>query len=240
MADFNSIHTGNVIDTAVTATSAIPANTTHRGSDGKDHSDVVTNNAKVTNATHTGDVTGSTALTIGADKVNDTHIDFGTGANQVSTADVPEQTNLYYTDVRASANVTKEVLDTNGDVETVITDTDDKLPTSGAVLDHVASATLNNQTGTSYTLVLSDKGKVVTLSNASAITLTIPANASVAFPIGTQIPFVQIGAGQVTVAITTDTLSSVGGATKLTGQYSAGTLIKLTSTIWVLVGDITT
>jgi len=44
----------------------------------------VVNNAKVTNATHTGDVTGSVALTIGADKVNDTHIDWGTGANQVS------------------------------------------------------------------------------------------------------------------------------------------------------------
>ncbi len=68
------------------------------------NSSVVANTAKVTNATHTGDVTGATALTIGVDKVNDTHIDFGTGANQVSTADVPEQTNLYYTEVRVSAN----------------------------------------------------------------------------------------------------------------------------------------
>jgi len=47
------------------------------------------NDAKVTNATHTGDVTGEAALTIGADKVNDTHIDWGTGANQVSAVDVP-------------------------------------------------------------------------------------------------------------------------------------------------------
>ena len=47
------------------------------------------NDAKVTNATHTGDVTGNTALTIGVDKVNDTHIDWGTGANQVSAVDVP-------------------------------------------------------------------------------------------------------------------------------------------------------
>jgi hypothetical protein len=46
-------------------------------------------------------------LTIGitADGVNDTHIDFGTGANQVNTADIPEQTNLYYTDVRADARI---------------------------------------------------------------------------------------------------------------------------------------
>ena len=65
---------------------------------------VVANTAKVTNATHTGDVAGATALTIGADKVNDTHIDWGTGANQVSTADVPENTNLYYTEARVTAN----------------------------------------------------------------------------------------------------------------------------------------
>ena len=51
-------------------------------------SNIETNNSKVTNATHTGDVTGATALTIGADKVNDTHIDWGTGANQVSQDDV--------------------------------------------------------------------------------------------------------------------------------------------------------
>ena len=43
---------------------------------------------------------------IGADSINDTHIDFGTGANQVSTADIPEQTNLYYTDARADARIT--------------------------------------------------------------------------------------------------------------------------------------
>ena len=43
---------------------------------------------------------------ISADSINDTHIDFGTGSNQVSTADIPEQTNLYYTDARADARIT--------------------------------------------------------------------------------------------------------------------------------------
>ena len=43
---------------------------------------------------------------IAANSINDTHIDWGTGANQVSTADVPEQTNLYYTDARADARIT--------------------------------------------------------------------------------------------------------------------------------------
>ncbi len=55
---------------------------------------ITLNTAKVTNATHTGDVTGATALTIAADVVNDTHIDWGTGANQVSAADVPIATGV--------------------------------------------------------------------------------------------------------------------------------------------------
>lgn len=57
-------------------------------------------------------------LTIGitADGVNDTHIDFGTGANQVSTADIPEQTNLYYTDVRADARIAAASLTDVSDV----------------------------------------------------------------------------------------------------------------------------
>ena len=47
----------------------------------------------------------SGAVTIATDGIDDTLIDFGTGANQVSTADVPEQTNLYYTNVRADARI---------------------------------------------------------------------------------------------------------------------------------------
>ena len=55
------------------------------------------------NITTTGTISGTISLS--ADSVNDTHIDFGTGANQVSTADIPENTNLYYTDARADARV---------------------------------------------------------------------------------------------------------------------------------------
>ena len=55
--------------------------------------------------TTTKDGTNNLTIDITADGVNDTHIDFGTGANQVSTADIPEQTNLYYTDVRADARI---------------------------------------------------------------------------------------------------------------------------------------
>lgn len=92
----------------------------------------------------------------------------------------------------------------------------------------------------SYTLVLADAGKTITLTKATAVTLTVPANASVAFPVGTVVNLAQLGAGQVTVAVTSDTLRSSGGKTKLTGQYSSASLVKIASTEWLLVGDITT
>lgn len=97
---------------------------------------------------------------------------------------------------------------------------------------------VNTQTGTAYTLVESDRGKVVLMSNAAANTLTIPSNASVAFPVGTVIGVLQDGAGQTTIAINTDTLSSYGSKQKLRVQYSFALLMKVSSTRWVLSGDI--
>jgi hypothetical protein len=96
---------------------------------------------------------------------------------------------------------------------------------------------INAQTGTSYTLVLTDAGKLITLSNASAITLTVPANASVAFPIGTTIDLAQIGAGQVTVSNASATINSTPSRL-LRAQYSTATLIKYLTDTWLLVGDL--
>ena len=97
--------------------------------------------------------------------------------------------------------------------------------------------TLNTQTGTTYTLVLSDTGKFVTLNNGSAITLTIPTNSSVAFPIGTQVNLLQLGAGQVTVGGAGVTIRSQGSKLKLNGIYSAASCIKIATDEWVLVGN---
>jgi hypothetical protein len=96
----------------------------------------------------------------------------------------------------------------------------------------------NAQTGTTYTLVAGDAGKMVTLTNASAITLTIPTNASVAFPVNTRIDILQYGAGQVTVGGAGVTLNSSGSKKKLTGQYSGASLWKKATDTWVLIGDI--
>ena len=101
----------------------------------------------------------------------------------------------------------------------------------------IINLTLNAQTGTTYTPVLADNGKLVTLSNASAITLTVPTNASVAYATGAQINIQAIGAGQVTVV--GDTGVTVNGTgTKLRTQWSAATLVKVATDTWTLIGDL--
>lgn len=95
---------------------------------------------------------------------------------------------------------------------------------------------LNAQTGTTYTLALADAGYSVTLNNASAIALTVPTNATVAFPIGTQILVMQLGAGQVTVSGASVTFNAKNGL-KTSGQYAVICLIKIATDTWILSGD---
>lgn len=102
-----------------------------------------------------------------------------------------------------------------------------------------ARVTENAQTGTTYTLVLTDAGKLVSLTNASAITLTVPPNSSVAFPVGTRIDLAQLGAGQVTVAAGAGvTINSYASALSLVGQYAGATLVKTATDTWLLVGNL--
>jgi hypothetical protein len=112
-----------------------------------------------------------------------------------------------------------------------------KTLTSPTINDARQNITLNAQTGTTYTLVLTDNGRLVTLSNASAITLTVPTNASVAYATGAVINIQQIGAGQVTVAGDTG-VTVTGTGTKLRTQYSAAALVKTGTDSWTLIGDL--
>lgn len=99
--------------------------------------------------------------------------------------------------------------------------------------------TLNAQTGTTYTLVLTDAHKFVTLSNASAITMTVPPNSSVAFETGDQVNLMQLGAGQVTIAAGSGvTIRSEGSKLKMKGQYAVATLVKIDTDTWVAVGNL--
>jgi len=115
----------------------------------------------------------------------------------------------------------------------------------GGTTSASAALAFNEQTGTTYTFVLADAdNKLVTASNAAGQTYSIPTNATTAFPVGTQINLIQIGAGQVTVEAATSgttTVVSTGAtaaAPKCRAQYSALTLVKRDTDSWYVIGDI--
>lgn len=98
--------------------------------------------------------------------------------------------------------------------------------------------TTNTQTA-SYTLVLTDRNKIVEIDNALARTVTVPTNASVAFPIGSQIMLVRGGAGTVQILASGGvTVNASNGNSFLQFQYSGATLVKKATDEWWLFGDL--
>lgn len=101
------------------------------------------------------------------------------------------------------------------------------------------TVTTNRQTA-SYTLALTDRGKLVETNVGAANTITVPPNSSITFPIGTKIDIAQYGAGQTTIVPGIGvTVRSAGGALKLSAQYSGATIVKIGTDEWYLFGDIT-
>jgi hypothetical protein len=105
---------------------------------------------------------------------------------------------------------------------------------------------VNAQTGTTYTLALTDAPQAadcmgrVTMNNASANTLTVPTHASVAFPTNTTIAVTQLGAGQTTIAAAGGvTINNPGGALTCRARYSTVVLMYEGSDVWTLGGDMT-
>ena len=96
------------------------------------------------------------------------------------------------------------------------------------------TVTVNAQTGTTYTLQGSDNGVVVTLSNSSPITLTVPSGLGVDFAC----EIIQIGAGQVTVTGSGATINSFSGLLNLAGQHAAATLVAYLSNVFNLAGNL--
>lgn len=90
-----------------------------------------------------------------------------------------------------------------------------------------------------YTALLTDGGKIIEVNVASGTTVTIPTNATAAFPVGTSIGLFQKGAGQVTVTPASGaTILSASSHVKLTGQYSSAAIRKHATDEWVLAGDL--
>ena len=115
---------------------------------------------------------------------------------------------------------------------------------SASMYNGLVAFTLNDQTGTTYTTVLSDSYQVlVTMNNASANALKIPTNASVAHPVGTVITVLNKGAGLCTISAVTSGTTTVlsAGATAAAptlAQYKSAALIKTATDTWYVVGAI--
>lgn len=128
-------------------------------------------------------------------------------------------------------------------VDGTVTFPDGSTQITAAVYD--PNLTINNQTGTTYTVLAGDAQKLITLNNASAITLTIASNATQALPVGTQVTVSQFGAGQVTIvgasspnAVTIRSTGATSTQPQTRAQYSTATLIQTATDNWLVVGDI--
>jgi hypothetical protein len=158
--------------------------------------------------------------------------------------DIPQSTDLVKDGATAIAALGQ-------DIDTAMVDL--KGGTTGQVLSKASGTDLdftwieqddttisfNAQTGTTYTLVIADLGKIVTLSNASGITLTVPPSV---FTTGNIINIQQIGAGQVTLAqgagVTITSTGATASAPKLRAQYSAASIICTGSNTFTVIGDL--
>jgi hypothetical protein len=94
-------------------------------------------------------------------------------------------------------------------------------------------ATLNDQTGTAYTLLAGDNGKVVVLNNGSAITVTVPSGLGAGF----NCSFIQKGAGQVSFSASGTTINNRQSHTKINAQYGVASLVAYADNVFVLAGD---
>ena len=129
----------------------------------------------------------------------------------------------------------------SGDIEGIVTGTDSGLSggaTSGTVTLR-QKLEFDAETGTTYTLLAANLNQLVTLNNASAITLTVPPSV---FSAGDVINIAQIGAGQVTLAqgagVTINSTGATATAPKLRVRYSAASIICTASNTFLVVGDI--
>lgn len=110
---------------------------------------------------------------------------------------------------------------------------------TGSVGSFASVQEFNIQAGTSYTLVLTDAGDLINMSNAVGSTVTIPADVSVNFPIGQRVDISQAGAGPVIIAADAGVTLHTTDLPLLNSQYSIGTLIKVGSNEWTFAGPAT-
>lgn len=133
-------------------------------------------------------------------------------------------------------------LDTDGTLKAGIVSTtklDTTVQSQLSTIDTLPLVTATTQSGTTYILALADAGTAVEFTSASTVTVTVPPNSSIAFPVGTVIELAQFGAGVLTVAAGSGvTIRSANNLLSARTQYSTLSLRKRATNEWVLAGDL--
>jgi hypothetical protein len=189
------------------------------------------------------EVAAVTAATLGLGNVNNT-----SDANKpVSTAqasaiatakseaiaDATAQVNAVIAAAPAALNTLDELAAALGD------DANYATTVTTALAGKVPSATPISQKTASYTLSsINEKDSMIEMNSASATTVTIPTDAAVAFPVGTSLDVLRVGAGAVDIAAAGGVTVNATPGLKLRAQWSSATLIKRAANTWVLVGDL--
>ena len=155
----------------------------------------------------------------------------GAAVTQINTGNI--------TDTRV--NVTTNIPET-GDISSVTAGAGLTGGGSSGAVTLAASVATNPQTGTSYTLALSDNGKLVTLANASPVAVTIPLNSSVALPVGAVIMMAAYDAGAVTISgaggVTVVSAGATAASPVIRAQYSSVGAVQTSANNWLVVGDL--
>ena len=149
----------------------------------------------------------------------------------LTTANVTEVTNLYFTNARAIAAVTNTTLS--------------NITVSGNIILNSYSVGYleapQNAQNTSYTLTLTDSGKHIYSQNTATQVLTIPTNANVAFNVGTMVSIVLQGSGNVTVSpfsgVTLYLAGNSTSASRTISTYGMATLLKVATNTWFINGS---
>ena len=105
-------------------------------------------------------------------------------------------------------------------------------------LETTTRRTVNNQTGTTFTPAVANEGQLVTLSNAAAITVTLPSDATAAIPVGADIYFVWLGVGQPSFAAGSGATVNGTPGLKLRARYAEATARKIAANTWLAAGDL--
>jgi hypothetical protein len=179
----------------------------------------------------------------------------GAGATAITNANITDTRVLVTTNIPESGDISAVVAGTglsgggsSGSVtlsiNTAVTAdlTTAQTLTNKTLTSPLINLGINAQTGTTYTTVLADNGKLITQTNASAIATTIPLNSSVAYPVGAQLNIAQLGAGQITVAgaggVTVVSTGATAATPKTRAQYSTLTCVQTSTDNWLVMGDI--